>query len=199
MIYLAKTKTMKKDFFVIIVIVLLAVIGFWQFGKGAYITVKAHVAQLLLEHAWQEVLEGNKDSKPWPWADTTPVARLRVPSLGIDQIVLSGSSGRNLAFGPTHLEASQLPGAGTSIFSGHRDTHFSFLQHLRENDLIIVQTPGGLEHTFRVNHMEIADTRSSQLKLDNGANLVLVTCYPFNVIAPTGPLRYVVTAIPALP
>ena len=29
--------------------------------------------------------------KPWPWADTWPVARLVVPSLGIDQIVLEGA------------------------------------------------------------------------------------------------------------
>jgi sortase A len=177
-----------------IVILVLFVLGFWQFGKGAFITVKAQVAQVLLEQAWQKTLDGHTNAKPWPWADTSPVARLRVPKLGIDQIVLSGASGRNLAFGPAFVQASQEPGKGTSIVAGHRDTHFTFLQNLQENDAIFIQTPDGLERTYRVRHMEVADTRKSQLSLNKGSKLVLVTCYPFNVIAPTGPLRYVVTA-----
>lgn len=175
-------------------ILVLFVIGFWQFGKGAFITVKAQVAQVLLEQAWQKTLNGNSNAKPWPWADTSPIARLRVPNLGVDQIVLAGASGRNLAFGPSHVLASDTAGNGTSIFSGHRDTHFKFLQKLEPGDMIFVENPDGSEYTYTVNNMEIADTRTTQLSLNNGNSLVLVTCYPFNVIAPTGPLRYVVTA-----
>jgi len=168
--------------------------GFWQFGQGIYLTAKAQVAQVLLEKAWQKTLAGDPNAKPWPWADTSPTARLRVPSLGIDQIILSGASGRNLAFGPAHVLASQALGTGTSIVSGHRDTHFRFLQNLEEGNMILIETSDGKDYSYTVAATEIADTKSNQLKLKNGSSLILVTCYPFNVIAPTGDLRYVVTA-----
>ena len=42
----------------------------------------------------------------WPWADTWLIARLVVPSLAIDQIVLEGTYGRTLDFGPGHVESA---------------------------------------------------------------------------------------------
>lgn len=86
-----------------------------------WIPVKAELAQALLEDAWRRTLNGGKNAKPWPWADTSPVAVLEAPRLGIRLIVLSGTSGRNLAFGPTLLGA---PDQGDKVLSGHRDTHF---------------------------------------------------------------------------
>ncbi|MCA9837134.1 MAG: class GN sortase [Trueperaceae bacterium] len=179
-------------------VVLLFGLGFWQFGRGLYLMAKAQLAQVLLEHAWEKTLAGDPDARPWPWADTHPVARIRVPNLGIDQIVLSGSSGRNLAFGPTFQLASYQPGEGTTILSGHRDTHFKFLKDVQPGDMIFVETPEGLEYSYEVSQTEIADIRNSQLRLDDTDRLVLVTCYPFNVLAASGPLRYVVTAKPLL-
>lgn len=179
-----------------LVVIVLFGIGFWQFGKGVYIMAKAELAQVLLERAWEKTLAGNPDARPWPWADTHPVARIRVPNLGIDQIVLSGSSGRNLAFGPAFQLASQKPGQGTTIVSGHRDTHFKFLKDVQPGDMIFVETPEGLEYSYEVSQTEIADIHKSQLRLDGGDKLVLVTCYPFDVLAASGSLRYVVTAEP---
>src|SRR5207248_2826247 len=73
------------------------------FGHGAYIYAKAGLAQVLLRRAWERTLAGERDVKPWPWADTWPVARLTIPKAGTDSIVLAGASGRTLAFGPGHL------------------------------------------------------------------------------------------------
>src|SRR5512134_469774 len=104
-------------------------IGLWQVGQGGWIYAKALLAQHMLQHAWARTLAGEREVRPWPWADTWPVARLRVPVHGIDLIVLDGVSGRTLAFGPGHAGGSAPPGApGTAIISGHRDTHFRFLQ-----------------------------------------------------------------------
>lgn len=66
---------------------LLAGLGltFW----GLYIPAKAWLAQQLLENAWANS-HATQAVKPWPWADTWPVARLGVPGLGISQIVLEG-------------------------------------------------------------------------------------------------------------
>lgn len=178
----------------------LAVIGFWNFGQGAYIYAKAQLAQYLLEDAWEKTLAGSTSVNPWPWSDTYPVARLRVPSRNVDQIVLAGVSGRTLAFGPGYMLASTLPGeGGVTVLSAHRDTHFGFLQNLRRGEQVFVQLADGSEHVYRVEDASVTDTRSSALSAPPwGDGLVLVTCYPFNVVAPTGPLRYVVTAVPEL-
>src|SRR6476620_7642942 len=112
-------------------------LGFWQAGHGAWIHAKAQLAQYLLQRAWTRTLEGERDARPWPWADTWPVARLRVPAHGVDLIVLDGVSGRTLAFAPGHASGSPVPGEmGTSVISGHRDTHFRFLGALKPDDEI---------------------------------------------------------------
>jgi sortase A len=81
----------------IVAAVLLLGLGAWQLGGGVYIHLKAQLSQVLLSRAWAETLTGAEQVRPWSWADTWPVARLRVPGLSIDQIVLAGSSGRSLA------------------------------------------------------------------------------------------------------
>jgi len=95
-------------------IAVLLLLGVWQAGHGAWIHAKAQLAQYLLQRAWTRTLEGERDARPWPWADTWPVARLRVPAHGVDLIVLDGVSGRTLAFAPGH--GGPLPGMpGTAI------------------------------------------------------------------------------------
>ena len=84
-------------------LIALPLCGVWQLGLGAWIHAKAMLAQSLLETAWSETLRTGKEVKPWPWADTWPVARLTVPRLGIRRIVLAGASGSSLAFGPGHF------------------------------------------------------------------------------------------------
>ena len=116
-----------------VLIVLLPLCGLWFMGQASYIHAKAVFAQLLLETAWTETLNGQKEVKPWPWADTWPIARLSAPALGISRIVLAGASGSSLAFGPGHLFGSSSPGEkGNVIISGHRDTHFSFLEKIKK-------------------------------------------------------------------
>jgi sortase A len=66
---------------------LLAVASAIHLGQGAYIYAKAQLAQVLLERAWQRALAGEAAPKPWPWADTWPVARLEAPALGVDLFV----------------------------------------------------------------------------------------------------------------
>ena len=94
-------------------------------GDAAWIQVKAAVAQVLLDRAFVEtVASGGAPVKPWGWADTWPVARIRVPRLAASAIALEGSSGQALAFGPGHVEATPVAGEpGTAVYAAHRDTH----------------------------------------------------------------------------
>ena len=174
----------------------LVFIGLWQTGSGSWIYMKAQLAQVLLQRAWAGTLAGRQDVKPWPWAATWPVARLVVPTLGIDQIVLEGASGRTLAFGPGRLESHTPDSAGRAmILTGHRDTHFRFLEQLPAGEVILVQARTGVWHRFAVRDRQIVDSRTATLSILEGERqLILVTCYPFHAIVPGGPLRYVVTA-----
>ncbi|MEK7762704.1 MAG: class GN sortase [Nitrospirota bacterium] len=174
----------------------LLVVGMWQLGEGSWVYAKAGLAQHLLQRAWSRILAGEADAKPWPWADTWPVARLMVPSQRIDQIVLEGAYGRTLAFGPGHVESAQPIGSsGTIILTGHRDTHFGFLQQLERNDVIELDTPAGHRRRYRIKETRIADSRTAAIGIEHDqSQLILVTCYPFDAIQAGGPLRYVVTA-----
>jgi sortase A len=176
--------------------VCLLAVGMWQLGEGSWIYAKARLAQVLLHRAWSRTLAGERRVTPWPWADTWPVGRLRVPSERIDVIVLNGAYGRTLAFGPALAESSAVPGTGgTSILTGHRDTHFAFLQRLKETDEIWFDLPDGSSARYRVRDRRIVNARTDSIRLaDDLEQLVLITCYPFDALRAGGPLRYLVTA-----
>jgi sortase A len=169
--------------------------GVGLFGLGAWIEIKAVAAQFLLDRAWRETRAGAGAVKPWPWADTAPVARLSVPRLGIDHVVLRGVSGEALAFAPGHMTGSPLPGdRGTSIIAGHRDSHFSFLQELVPGDQVFTVSVSGVRHHFRVTGSRVVQAHASGID-PNGSHprLALVTCWPFDALTPGGNQRYLVT------
>lgn len=164
-------------------------------GQGIYLIAKAKLAQYLLDRAWQTNQYTDQPEKPWPWADLFPIARLYAPRLNINQVVLSDSSGRSLAFGPGHIGNSSYPGnPGTSIISGHRDSHFVFLRDLSYSDSLYVDNTANITR-YTVYHTEILDTTDHHLQLDTSLDqLILITCYPFENWSPGGPLRYLVFA-----
>lgn len=174
----------------------LAALAAVQLAAGYWIPAKAALAQHLLERAWRSARAGAHDVRPWPWADTTPIAKLSVPSLGTSWIVLSGASGRNLAFAPAYMHGSAPLGEpGVSVIAGHRDTHFEVLQALERGARLVVERVDGRVTSYRVTHLEVVDAEEAVLRLDGDAPaLILVTCYPFDALAVGGPLRYVVTA-----
>lgn len=179
-----------------LLVLALVLLGLWQCGSSAWIYLKAELAQVLLQRAWASTVAGQEHVTPWPWADTWPMARLTVPSKDVDLIVLNGAYGRTLAFGPGYLESSASPGSrGTTILTGHRDTHFRFLQRLKEGDEILLTTKDRQPHRYRVRSTTVVDGGKASIRQDTDSHqLALVTCYPFDAISPGGPLRYVVMA-----
>lgn len=179
-----------------IAIVAVACIGVWQIASGTYIHAKAWLAQQLIASAWTRTLEGEREVKPWPWADTWPIARLQVLDKGIDLYVLADASGRSLAFGPGYVNGTAAIGEGNTVLAGHRDTHFAFLRNLQPGDEFAIQTADGREWHFQLNETHVIDARHERLQFDDraGATITLLTCYPFDAIVPGGPLRYVAVA-----
>jgi len=166
------------------------------FAHGGYIVAKADAGQWLLERAWRHARATGAASKPWPWADMHPVARLRAPAQHADVIVLSGATGRTLAWGPGHLDGSARAGdPGNAVFTAHRDTHFAFLAGAHVGERIIVDRVDGRQAQFRITGMAVVAADALRLRAQTDTpTLTLVTCYPFNAIAPNTRWRYVVSA-----
>lgn len=180
----------------VIVMSCLLCLGFWQLGQGAYIPAKAWVAQELMNKAWRKAGNGKTRPAPWPWADTWPVAKLSAKKGDVELIILSGGSGRTLAFGPGHLSASALPGEeGTAVIAGHRDTHFQFLRDLEVGETLLFEMADGRNHLYRITSIDVVDARRASIVLDTDEPMLsLVTCYPFGARETGGPMRYVVSA-----
>jgi sortase A len=179
----------------LVIATLLGLTGFVLVGQGLWIHAKALLAQVLLERAFATTLAYGAAVKPWPWADTWPVARIEAPRLKKSAIVLHGSSGQALAFGPGHLEGTPAAGErGTAVYAAHRDTHFTFLADLRSGDEIRVILRSGARLRFRVVGTSVVHWNASGIDLlaDERA-LVLATCWPFEART-AGPLRYLVHA-----
>lgn len=185
----------------VLLIAALVIAGTWQIGQGLYIHAKAMLAQELLENAWLKTRNGEQRATPWPWADTWPVARLSVPSQNISLIVLAGDSGRTLAFGPGHNFGSATLGEnGNSFVSGHRDTHFRFLEYLQPGDRVYVDTPQGQRKVYRIEQASIVEAGEAWVESEpQTSRLSLVTCYPFESIVPGGSQRYIVSAVEVNP
>jgi sortase A len=178
--------------------VALVVAGIVCVSEAAWIHAKATLAQALIGAAWRREQAGSSRSQPWPWADTRPLARLTFGEGSVARtfMVLEGSSGRNLAFGPAHDPASVIPGEpGNSVIEGHRDTHFALLRDIKVGNVLHVETLASRNVSFRVVDTRVVDSRRARISLQaDGARMTLVTCYPFDAVVPGGPLRFVVTA-----
>jgi sortase A len=175
--------------------ILLAVIGLILFGQGAYIHAKALLAQVLLERAFEKTIATGRETKPWSWADTWPVARIEVKRLHASTIVLAGSSGQALAFGPGHVERTANAGErGVAVYSAHRDTHFRFVKDVAIGDEIDVKRQDGQTFRYRVDRTSVVRFDASGIDpLAGGHELVLSTCWPFDALT-QGPERYLVHA-----
>ena len=174
---------------------LLALVGLVLFGQGAYIHAKALLAQVLLERAFAETIASGRATKPWSWADTWPVARIEVRRLGASAVMLAGSSGQALAFGPGHVELTPNAGErGVAVYSAHRDTHFRFLKNVAIGDEIDITRDDGRTFRYRADGAAVVRFDASGIDpLTDGYELVLSTCWPFDAVTP-GPMRYVLHA-----
>ena len=174
---------------------LLCLAGLVLLGQGVWIPAKAALAQVLLERAFARTLAGEGVARPWPWADTGPVARIVFPRLGEAYVALAGSSGQALAFGPGHVEGTPEAGEpGTAVYAAHRDTQFRSLGRLVPGDAVEVVRRDGRTVRFRVTGSRVVRWDASGLDPNApGRRLALATCWPLDGLTP-GPERLLVEA-----
>jgi sortase A len=164
-------------------------------GKSSWIMLKAEVSQVLLHKAFNHSIATGEKTKPWTWADTYPVAEVRIPRLDASAIVLEGATPEALAFGPAHLsDTPRIGDMGTTVFAAHRDTHFRFLKDVRVGDVVSVTRSDGLTFQYKINNTRVAEYNQSGIERHAaGHHLVLSTCWPFDAIT-HGTARYIVEA-----
>lgn len=173
-----------------LVVCALVTVGILQLGQGLSVQAKAWLGQRLLERAWTAATDTGQAVSPWPGAVGQPVARLKMPRLGIDRLVLDSADTPVLAWGP----GLEIGPGGHRLIAAHRDTHFGFLEDVAEGDRMILETLDGASEQWRVVDRRVVDARTSGLDMSQaGERLTLVTCYPFDAIEAGGPLRLVVT------
>ncbi len=86
-------------------------------------------------------------------ADGQPVGLLQIPRIGVDKVIVEGTSTTDLRQGPGHYLGTPLPGQqGNAAIAGHRTTYgapFYNLNELAPGDPLIVTTTQGV-FTYKV-------------------------------------------------
>jgi sortase A len=79
--------------------------------------------------------------------EASPVTRLLIPKLGVDTIVVEGTSKEALDAGAGHYSNTPLPGMGGNVgIAGHRTTYgkpFADIDRLTTGDRVELETPVG--------------------------------------------------------
>jgi LPXTG-site transpeptidase (sortase) family protein len=124
-----------------------------------------------------------------------PVARLVIPAIDLDEIVLEGVGPVELNGGPGHFPGSVLPGdAGNSIVSAHRDRHFRRVGELGVGSRIRTETRKGSVE-WVITERRIVSRDAPSLFEESEATLTLTTCWPLRYFGPA-PDRLLIIAKP---
>lgn len=111
-----------------------------------------------------------------------PLGRLRIKAIGLNDVVVEGTTTDILPKGPGHYPATPLPGApGTVAFAGHRTTYgapFRHVDSLRKGDRIVFDMPYA-KVTYAVERLRIVKPTDTWVTNRVGYNrLVLTACNP---------------------
>jgi sortase A len=121
---------------------------------------------------------------PPPPPEGESVARLRIPRISVDSIVVQGVTREDLRRGPGHYPISPMPGqVGNAAIAGHRTTYgapFHNIDQLERGDIIFVRTVQG-SFRYRVYEQRVVSPSDVHV-LDpdpaRRATLTLTTCNP---------------------
>ena len=110
------------------------------------------------------------------------VARLRIPRLGLREIVVNGTDRDSLKRGPGRYLGSAMPGEGELVYlAGHRTTYgapFSRIDQLRKGDRVFLELPYGTFEYAITGHRIVAATETSVLESKGREQLALQACHP---------------------
>ena len=119
---------------------------------------------------------------PPPPDDGEAIARMVIPDIGVDKIVVEGVSRSDLRKGPGHYPDTALPGQpGNAAIAGHRTTYgapFHRIDELEVGDEILVTTLQG-SFRYEVTAQQIVRPTDVEVIEDQGEDrLTLTSCHP---------------------
>jgi len=174
---------------------LLGAVG-WRYADGALARDRARAEWAAMEARWAVESAQERAERPQgPVAPGTPVARVVIPRIGLDEVILEGVEATVLNAAPGHMPGTPMPGAtGNSVISAHRDRHFHRLGQLAVGDTVRTFTPQG-HRTWRITGRRIVGAGRPVLYDTPTAILTLTTCWPIRFIGPA-PDRLLLVAEP---
>lgn len=96
------------------------------------------------------------ETRPVPLVLGTLLGRIEIPRIGVDAMVIDGTTDEYLRRAVGHIPGTVLPGQpGNAGLAGHRDTFFRGPGRIRKGDAIDLET---LDGTFRVGDEEASRT-----------------------------------------
>lgn len=115
------------------------------------------------------------------------MGRVKVPSIGVDVLLIEGESKKNLKLGAAHMLGTAYPGEiGNCIIAGHRNytfgSMFNRLGEVQLKDQISVEVRE-LEYIYEVDNIEIITPEDLQVleQPRDERRLTLLTCHPIHV------------------
>jgi sortase A len=114
------------------------------------------------------------------------IARLRIPKIGVNVIVVEGVTIARLAYGPGHYPQTKMfDQKGVAAIAGHRtgwSAPFFNLDKLRKGDEVIIETTKAT-YTYRMTDERVVSPSHSEVLNGNPnstaeSQLVLTTCTP---------------------
>jgi sortase A len=111
-----------------------------------------------------------------------PVGRIIIPRLGLNMIVVNGTSESSLERGPGRDLETYMPGEGRLVYiAGHRTTYlapFSHINDLRRGDKITLELPYATFVYVVTRHIIVPATDLAVLKSGPTETLALQACHP---------------------
>jgi sortase A len=126
------------------------------------------------------------------------VARLRIPKLGVEEIVVNGTDTASLKRGPGRYLGSAMPGEGELVYvAGHRTTFgapFADIDKLAKGDRVVLELPYATFEYEVTGHRIVTDDSLWVLKSRGYELLALQACHPrffatHRIIAYAKPVR----------
>lgn len=119
---------------------------------------------------------------PPPPAEGEGLARLEIPKIGVDKIVVEGVGVEDLRKGPGHYPGTALPGVrGNTAIAGHRTTYgapFEDIDRLKPGNEIVLTTVTG-RYVYRVTGTRIVSPAETSVLADSpDPILTLTSCHP---------------------
>jgi sortase A len=115
-------------------------------------------------------------------AEGQPVGDIRIPVIGINQVVVEGTNTPDLRKGPGHYTGTPLPGqAGNASIAGHRTTYghpFYNLDSVKVGDPIVLTTLQGIFVYDATKSFVVSPSDTSVVDNVVANQITLTTCNP---------------------